>query len=671
MHGVHAGVAVAGADERVAEVQLVLGPGDGDVEQPPFLFLPVFTVHCARGREHAVAQHDHEDDFEFESLGLMNGGELDFFVLGLGRLFVLRLHVGKQGQLGEKFLHGTELEGEDGQLFHVLNARGIVGVVLLEIIIVAGINEQAQHFGRAFAGLGVLQLRDGGDELGPADGRLLAHVRRAGFQGVGDGLDLGQLAGHLGGENVPELVRALGGDAGQQLGNAFEGDLVARIDDELQVGGGVLDVRLLKEPDAAGDGEGDLALGELELQFQRMKVRSIQHGDLAHAHAFVVQFQHALRDEGGLLRGVHARDQGRFHAGLARGRQFLGKLIAVGGDGGVGDLEDLGRAAVIGLDLEHPGPGITIRELQDVQEIRPAPGVDALRVVAHHHDVLVARGEQVDEVALQLVGVLIFVHEDELKAALVMFAHVGMVLQQLQPQRQQVVEVHAVGGALAGNVTLLQVGDLFGELLEVAELRGHDFFGGPVGVDGERKDFVEHLGLGKMRAFDFDAGVGHAGLDEILGVVAVQNGEVAMITEQIGVRAQHAAADGVEGATPQPERLLADEVGNAPHHFRGRLVGKGEQEDLVRRNALFEQVGDAIGERAGLAGAGTGDDQGRAGQSGDRRELLRIEFARIVNVQPDLRRERFQDIIERHERKLNGQTGVDERKITPGHRIVP
>ena len=87
-------------------------------------------------------------------------------------------------------------------------------------------------------------------------------------------------------------------------------------------------------------------------------------------------------------------------------------------------------------------------------EIRAAPGVDALRVVADDRDVVMPRGQQVNQVALELVRVLVFVHEDELEAALVMFAHVGVLLQQLEPEREQVVEIHRVRRALALGVTL-------------------------------------------------------------------------------------------------------------------------------------------------------------------------------------------------------------------------
>ena len=72
------------------------------------------------------------------------------------------------------------------------------------------------------------------------------------------------------------------------------------------------------------------------------------------------------------------------------------------------------------------------------------------------------RRQQIDQLALELVRVLIFVHQDELKPPLVMFAHVRMVVQQFQPQHQQIVEIHRVRRAFARRVTLLHVRNLLG-----------------------------------------------------------------------------------------------------------------------------------------------------------------------------------------------------------------
>ncbi len=152
---------------------------------------------------------------------------------------------------------------------------------------------------------------------------------------------------------------------------------------------------------------------------------------------------------------THATSAG-LRPDLRDGRERLGELIHVRGDGGVGDLENFRRAAVIGFDLEHLRAGITLGKFEDVREVRAAPGVNALRVVAHHRDVVVARGQQVNQIALELVRVLILVHEDELEAALVMFAHLGVVLKELEPEREQVVKIHRVRRALAFGVKIGQ-----------------------------------------------------------------------------------------------------------------------------------------------------------------------------------------------------------------------
>jgi len=64
---------------------------------------------------------------------------------------------------------------------------------------------------------------------------------------------------------------------------------------------------------------------------------------------------------------------------------------------------------------------------------------------------------------------------------------------------------------------------------------------------------------------------------------------------------------------PERRKLPAQQPGDAMHHFTGGLVGECEQQDAVGGNALFEQVGDTVGERARLARTGTGNDEGRAG----------------------------------------------------------
>src|SRR5262249_43175705 len=142
--------------------------------------------------------------------------------------------------------------------------------------------------------------------------------------------------------------------------------------------------------------------------------------------------------------------------GFAGGRELFGELLEVWGNGGVGQRKDFGGAAVVGLDLVDFCLGIAFGELENVLEMRAAPGVNALRVVADDHDVAMTSPKEIDEIALDAVGVLVFVDEYELKASLVLLGDIGMFSKELQPENKQVIEVHRVTGAFAGHVAMPQ-----------------------------------------------------------------------------------------------------------------------------------------------------------------------------------------------------------------------
>ena len=54
-------------------------------------------------------------------------------------------------------------------------------------------------------------------------------------------------------------------------------------------------------------------------------------------------------------------------------------------------------------------------------------------------------------------------------------------------------------------------------------------------VGRERKNFVQHVRLGKMLVFLINLRIRHAGLDQILRVVAVEDGEIFLVAERVGV----------------------------------------------------------------------------------------------------------------------------------------
>ena len=122
-------------------------------------------------------------------------------------------------------------------------------------------------------------------------------------------------------------------------------------------------------------------------------------------------------------------------------------------------------------------------------------------------------------------------------------------------------------------------------------------------------------------------------------VVDVEDGEVALQPDQLGVAAQDFHADGVEGAEPRHALdRLADHRADAVLHLAGGLVGEGHGEDFGRpRPAGREDVGDAGGQHPRLAGAGAGQHQHRAVQGLDRLSLLGVQVVQIAAPRPPAR----------------------------------
>ena len=78
---------------------------------------------------------------------------------------------------------------------------------------------------------------------------------------------------------------------------------------------------------------------------------------------------------------------------------------------------------------------MAVREGHDILPVGATPRVDALRVVADGHDLVLA-GEQVDDAALQAVRVLELVHEDVLEALTIVGKGGRVVLEDVKPETE-------------------------------------------------------------------------------------------------------------------------------------------------------------------------------------------------------------------------------------------
>ena len=115
-----------------------------------------------------------------------------------------------------------------------------------------------------------------------------------------------------------------------------------------------------------------------------------------------------------------------------------------------------------------------------------------------------------------------------------------------------------------------------------------------------------------VKRFEVDVEVVEALLDQAARVGGVVDRELARVAEPVGVGAEHPGAGRVEGHHPHRAGGAADQQLDPLAHLLRRLVGERDRQDLVRpRLAGAEQVGDPVGEHAGLARAGAGQDQQR------------------------------------------------------------
>ncbi len=112
-------------------------------------------------------------------------------------------------------------------------------------------------------------------------------------------------------------------------------------------------------------------------------------------------------------------------------------------------------------------------------------------------------------------------------------------------------------------------------------------------------------------------------VEHIRRVATIEHGEARVEPEVAGEAAEQSIGNRVKGPGPwqaagrqhrRTRRRRPDDVFDAPRHFLGGATRECQQENALRIDTFDDQVRDAVGEGHRLAGAGSGDDQQRAGE---------------------------------------------------------
>ena len=275
------------------------------------------------------------------------------------------------------------------------------------------------------------------------------------------------------------------------------------------------------------------------------------------------------------------------------GPQRFVKEFVVVRDDVVGRLEDSYGRPVVLLQFDDLQAGEFRWQFLQIFDIRTAPAVNRLIVVAHRGELRPDASEQFEYLILAGVGVLIFIHQQVTQAVLPFFGDVGMFAEKLDRQADQIVKIDRLIGFQRRFVR--QIGRRRqGFVLVGRELPGG--FRGDQGIFPVRDDGLQ---------------TAQGGLVDRLGAIAddpgavgtVENGKARLVAQRLGLLAQNANTERVEGGYLQLVGLLAgQQLAHPLLHFPRRLVGEGDGGDIARlKTALLDEIGDFLRNHPRLA----------------------------------------------------------------------
>ena len=279
-------------------------------------------------------------------------------------------------------------------------------------------------------------------------------------------------------------------------------------------------------------------------------------------------------------------------------------------------IDDGLRGAVVAFEFEQLRLRVDLAEVQYIAYVRAAEGIDGLRVVAHHADVVLRLGEFLDQQELDVVGVLILIDEDVLELLLVFLTRFGTGIEQTEHVDEQVIEVHRVRGFESGLVEFVDGRQLIhaGFTIFAEQVGAHPIFAGTDPAVLRHRDTAEDVG-GFVDLL-IETTLFADRFDDRFAVGRIVDGEIAGKAELIREWTNEAGTDAMKSAHEQVPCFAADEFIDTLLHLSRGFVGEGEGHDTSRRNALLQEVGDAVSEDAGLTRSGAGHDERRPFRTG-------------------------------------------------------
>ena len=85
-----------------------------------------------------------------------------------------------------------------------------------------------------------------------------------------------------------------------------------------------------------------------------------------------------------------------------------------------------------------------VSEIQDIINISTTETIDTLRIITHRTDTLLFLTKLHHDIHLNLIGILILIHKNEIEAVSIFSSNILMITEQLEGKGKQIIKVHCV-----------------------------------------------------------------------------------------------------------------------------------------------------------------------------------------------------------------------------------
>jgi len=136
----------------------------------------------------------------------------------------------------------------------------------------------------------------------------------------------------------------------------------------------------------------------------------------------------------------------------------------------------------------------------------------------------------------------------------------------------------------------------------------------------------------KPPVFVVQTHLGAQQLNCIFAIRPVHNGEGGGEIDPTAELPQHQVGERMKGSARDLVAAAIDKQTGAPQHLLRGPAGECQQQDRTGIDADIDEMGNAIDQRAGLAGAGAGDNQQRSLDRRGRLVLSGVELFAIIEA---------------------------------------